>query len=52
MKIHIFIHQECIKLIISDKDIYNVTKYLYFKYIVLLNFLFIKEAQKKKRNFH
>ncbi len=49
--IHIFICQECIKFIISDKDIYNVTKYLYFKYIVLLNFLFIKESQKKKSQF-
>ncbi len=30
-KINTFIQQECFTLIKSDKDIYNVTKDLYFK---------------------
>ncbi len=38
-----FIQQGCIKLIKSgSKDIYNVTKDFYFKYM-LINFLFIKK---------
>ncbi len=42
-EINTFIQQGCITFTKNDnKDIYNVTKNIYFKY--MLNFLFIKES--------
>ncbi len=36
-----FIQHVCIKLSISDsKDMYNVAKNIYFKYMLFFNFLF------------